>query len=89
MEKRLSRRELLRRFIAVTAATALPGLPVLAAADSPAAVSIPFGKLPTDLYIKGPRYLVQFQRDAILRFNEAIALDNVVPFRLLPPPLAS
>jgi len=37
--------------------------------DSPAAVSIPFGTLPTSVYIKGPRYRVSFDRIVTPRFQ--------------------
>ena len=36
--------------------------------DSPAAVSIPFGTLPTNVYIRGPRYRVMFDRIVTPRF---------------------
>lgn len=36
--------------------------------DSPAAVSIPFGTLPTNVYIRGPRYRVMFDRVVTPRF---------------------
>lgn len=36
--------------------------------DSPAAVSIPFATLPTNVYIRGPRYLVMFDRIVTPRF---------------------
>lgn len=37
-------------------------------ADSPAAISIPFGTLPTNTYIRGPRYRVMFDRIVTPRF---------------------
>ncbi len=36
--------------------------------DSPAAISIPFGTLPTNVYIRGPRYRVMFDRIVTPRF---------------------
>lgn len=36
--------------------------------DSPAAISIPFGTLPTNVYIRGPRYRVMFDRVVTPRF---------------------
>lgn len=39
---------------------------------SPAAVSIPFGSLPTSIYIRGPRYLVVFDRIATPRFTKDV-----------------
>lgn len=40
--------------------------------DSPAAISIPFATLPTNLYIRGPRYRVQFDRIATPRFTKDV-----------------
>lgn len=37
-------------------------------ADSPAAISIPFATLPTNVYIRGPRYRVMFDRIVTPRF---------------------
>ena len=45
--------------------TRCPGKPVLIVdkePDSPAAISVPFDRLPENLYIKGERYLVTFDR---------------------------
>lgn len=38
--------------------------------DSPAAISIPFATLPTNLYIRGPRYRVMFDRIVTPRFTK-------------------
>jgi hypothetical protein len=40
--------------------------------DSPAAVSIPFATLPTNVYIRGPRYLVMFDRIVTPRFTKDV-----------------
>lgn len=40
--------------------------------DSPAAVSIPFATLPSNLYIKGPRYQVNFDRIVTPRFTKDV-----------------
>ena len=40
--------------------------------DSPAAISIPFATLPTNLYIRGPRYRVMFDRIATPRFTKDV-----------------
>lgn len=40
--------------------------------DSPAAISIPFATLPTNLYIRGPRYKVQFDRISTPRFTKDV-----------------
>lgn len=40
--------------------------------DSPAAISIPFATLPSNLYIRGPRYKVQFDRIATPRFTKDV-----------------
>jgi hypothetical protein len=40
--------------------------------DSPAAISIPFATLPTNLYIRGPRYVVMFDRIATPRFTKDV-----------------
>lgn len=40
--------------------------------DSPAAVSIPFATLPTNLYIRGPRYRVMFDRIVTTRFTKDV-----------------
>lgn len=40
--------------------------------DSPAAISIPFATLPTNLYIRGDRYLVQFDRIATPKFTKDV-----------------
>ncbi len=40
--------------------------------DSPAAVSIPFATLPTNLYIRGPRYRVMFDRIVTPRFTKDV-----------------
>jgi hypothetical protein len=40
--------------------------------DSPAAVSIPFATLPTNLYIRGPRYRVSFDRIVTPRFTKDV-----------------
>jgi hypothetical protein len=40
--------------------------------DSPAAISIPFATLPSNLYIKGPRYQVMFDRIATPRFTKDV-----------------
>ncbi len=40
--------------------------------DSPAAISIPFATLPQNLYIKGPRYLVHFDRIVTPRFTKDV-----------------
>lgn len=40
--------------------------------DSPAAVSVPFGELPTNFYIRGPRYAVTFDRIVTPRFTKDI-----------------
>lgn len=41
-------------------------------ADSPAAISIPFATLPTNLYIKGKRYKVTFDRITTSRFTKDV-----------------
>lgn len=40
--------------------------------ESPAAISIPFATLPTNLYIRGPRYRVMFDRIATPRFTKDV-----------------
>jgi len=40
--------------------------------ESPAAVSIPFATLPTNLYIRGPRYKVTFDRIVTPRFTKDV-----------------
>lgn len=40
--------------------------------DSPAAVSIPFATLPTNIYIRGPRYRVMFDRVVTSRFTKDV-----------------
>ena len=40
--------------------------------DSPAAVSIPFATLPTNLYIKGDRYRVHFDRIVTPKFTKDV-----------------
>ena len=40
--------------------------------DSPAAISIPFATLPMNLYIRGPRYRVMFDRIATPRFTKDV-----------------
>ncbi len=40
--------------------------------SSPAAISIPFATLPTNLYIRGPRYKVQFDRIVTPRFTKDV-----------------
>jgi hypothetical protein len=40
--------------------------------DSPAAISIPFATLPQNLYIRGPRYKVLFDRIATPRFTKDV-----------------
>jgi hypothetical protein len=40
--------------------------------DSPAAISIPFATLPTNLYIRGPRYRVMFDRISTPRFTKDV-----------------
>jgi len=40
--------------------------------DSPAAISIPFATLPTNLYIRGARYRVMFDRIATPRFTKDV-----------------
>jgi hypothetical protein len=40
--------------------------------DSPAAISIPFATLPTNLYIRGPRYRVMFDRIVTPRFTKDV-----------------
>lgn len=40
--------------------------------NSPAAISIPFATLPTNLYIRGPRYEVTFDRIATPRFTKDV-----------------
>ena len=40
--------------------------------DSPAAVSVPFATLPTNIYIKGPRYRVLFDRILTPRFTKDV-----------------
>lgn len=40
--------------------------------DSPAAISIPFATLPSNLYIRGPRYRVMFDRIATPRFTKDV-----------------
>jgi hypothetical protein len=40
--------------------------------DSPAAISIPFATLPQNLYIRGPRYRVQFDRIVTPRFTKDV-----------------
>lgn len=41
-------------------------------ADSPAAISIPFATLPTNFYIRGPRYRVMFDRIVTPRFTKDV-----------------
>jgi hypothetical protein len=40
--------------------------------DSPAAVSVPFGTLPTNIYIRGPRFRVAFDRILTPRFTKDV-----------------
>jgi hypothetical protein len=40
--------------------------------DSPAAISLPFATLPMNLYIRGPRYRVMFDRIATPRFTKDV-----------------
>lgn len=40
--------------------------------DSPAAISIPFATLPTNFYIRGPRYRVMFDRIVTPRFTKDV-----------------
>ncbi len=40
--------------------------------DSPAAISIPFATLPTNIYIRGMRYLVEFDRIVTSRFTKDV-----------------
>jgi hypothetical protein len=40
--------------------------------DSPAAISIPFATLPTNVYIRGPRYRVAFDRIVTPRFTKDV-----------------
>lgn len=40
--------------------------------DSPAAISIPFATLPTNIYIRGPRYRVMFDRIVTPRFTKDV-----------------
>jgi hypothetical protein len=40
--------------------------------ESPAAISIPFATLPTNLYIRGPRYRVMFDRIVTPRFTKDV-----------------
>lgn len=40
--------------------------------DSPAAITLPFGGLPMNLYINGPRYVVHFERIATTRFTKDV-----------------
>jgi len=40
--------------------------------DSPAAISIPFGTLPVNIYIRGPRYRVTFDRIVTPRFTKDV-----------------
>ena len=40
--------------------------------DSPAAISIPFATLPQNLYIRGPRYVVMFDRIVTPRFTKDV-----------------
>ena len=40
--------------------------------DSPAAISISFANLPQDLYIRGDRYEVQFDRIVTPRFTKEV-----------------
>jgi hypothetical protein len=40
--------------------------------DSPAAISIPFATLPTNVYIRGPRYRVMFDRIVTPRFTKDV-----------------
>lgn len=40
--------------------------------DSPAAISIPFATLPSNLYIRGPRYRVMFDRIVTPRFTKDV-----------------
>jgi len=41
--------------------------------DSPAAVSVPFAMLPSNMYIKGPRYPVGFERIMTTRFTKDVS----------------
>jgi hypothetical protein len=40
--------------------------------DEPAAISIPFSTLPANLYIRGPRYRVQFDRIVTPKFTKDV-----------------
>lgn len=40
--------------------------------DSPAAIAIPFATLPTNIYIRGPRYRVMFDRIVTSRFTKDV-----------------
>ncbi len=75
----------------------LPKLPPAVAKPVPAAISLPFGTLPLNTYIRGPRYRVIFGRLDTPRFtaavneavnkaaiDKAIASDYIIPYRVIP-----
>ncbi len=67
---KITRRNLLKAFVAAFAA------PLAFLSSSPqakvAAISIPFSTLPMNLYIRGPRYLVMFDRIVTPRFSKDV-----------------
>lgn len=67
----LNRRELLRCLVGGLAAVSLP-LPVAPAA-SPAAISIPFGRLPSNVIVYGPAYRIAYNANTRKFTSEKIA----------------
>jgi hypothetical protein len=59
----MKRRSFFKAVAAAAAAVCVPGtVPVKAAVASSGAISIPFGTIPANKYIRGPRYKVMFHR---------------------------
>jgi hypothetical protein len=80
--KRHSRRGFFGIVAAAAVGSVLP-LPQLKP-PTPPAISIPFDRLPCNIYIRGPRYRV-YLGDARKCYAAAIAADRVKPFRLIRP----
>lgn len=61
---KFSRRDLFRKLIGAAGVACLP-VPAIAAETG---LAIPFKTLPTNMYIRGPRYRVMFTRIVVPRF---------------------
>lgn len=69
MDNRTSR----RGFLGIVVGAAVGSIIPLPKPKPPAALSIPFETLPTNIYIRGPRYLVVFGRLVTPRFTRNVA----------------